>query len=219
MDLFRWFKPLLKVEKVSIDNNVFRLHYKFTMIMLIIFAIILSSKQYFGDPIKCDVGIDRSKDVIETYCWIYGTYIVKRSLTDRLLPGLGIDTSYDPPRNVIDHRRTAANPDDQLLFQKYYQWVCVVFCIQALMFYLPRYLWRLWENGRLNLLIKDLSKCDFIRNSAIRCCDYVAAILQEYCSNIVLILKFKRCEVTLQQRCNVTAILQQRILLLGFSII
>lgn len=79
IDFLNSFKSLVKVEKIHTDNNVFKLHYKFTVILLIIFSILLTSKQYFGDPIDCDVDGSR-KDVIDTYCWIYGTFIVGRSL-------------------------------------------------------------------------------------------------------------------------------------------
>lgn len=79
MDFLNSLKALLKVEKVHIDNNVFKLHYKVTVILLVTFSILLSSKQYFGDPIDCDVDGGR-KDFMDTYCWIYGTYVVKKTL-------------------------------------------------------------------------------------------------------------------------------------------
>lgn len=48
------------------------------------------------------------------------------------------------------------NTAEETISQKYYQWVCILFCFQALLFYIPRYLWKTWEGGRLRLLIKDL---------------------------------------------------------------
>ena len=53
-----FFEPLRKLcrqEKVAIDNAVFRLHYKGTVILLILFSAMLTAKQYFGDPIDCFV--------------------------------------------------------------------------------------------------------------------------------------------------------------------
>lgn len=79
IDFLNSFKSLIKLEQIHTDNNVFKLHYKFTVIILIVFSILLTSKQYFGDPINCDVDYSR-KDVIDTYCWIYGTYIIKNTL-------------------------------------------------------------------------------------------------------------------------------------------
>lgn len=46
----------------------------------------------------------------------------------------------------------------EILGQKYYQWVSIVLSFQALLFYLPRYLWKTWEGGRMRLLVKDLGK-------------------------------------------------------------
>lgn len=84
MDFLNSLKALLKVEKIHIDNNVFKLHYKVTVILLVVFSILLSSKQYFGDPIDCDVDGGR-KDFMDTYCWIYGTYVVKKTLKGKYL--------------------------------------------------------------------------------------------------------------------------------------
>lgn len=74
-----YLRTLWKVENVHIDNNVFKLHYRFTVVLLLVFSILLTSKQYFGDPIDCDVEGGR-KDFMDTYCWIYGTYVVKNTL-------------------------------------------------------------------------------------------------------------------------------------------
>ena len=53
--LFEPLKKLCQQEKVAIDNNVFRLHYKVTVILFILFTGMLTAKQYFGDPIDCFV--------------------------------------------------------------------------------------------------------------------------------------------------------------------
>lgn len=50
--------------------------------MLIVFSILVTSKQYFGDPINCDV-VDDRKTVIDTYCWIYGTFTIKKTLSGK----------------------------------------------------------------------------------------------------------------------------------------
>ncbi|EFA07886.1 Innexin inx2-like Protein [Tribolium castaneum] len=149
MDFLNSFKSLVKVEQIRTDNNVFRLHYKLTVIMLIVFSILLTSKQYFGDPINCKV--EENRDIVETYCWIHGTYIRRDTLSGKsgFIPGLGPDNR--------DIRPWMRSPDDKIIWQKYYQWVCIVFCFQALLFYLPRYLWKTWEGGRLRLLVSDLN--------------------------------------------------------------
>ena len=60
--IFSPVKELIKLDKVWIDNNVFRLHYKVTFIMLVTASLLVTSKQFFGDPIDCIVdGVPPSK--------------------------------------------------------------------------------------------------------------------------------------------------------------
>lgn len=81
IDFLKSFKPLVKLEQIHTDNNVFKLHYKVTVILLLAFSVLLTSKQYFGDPIDCDV--EERKEVIDTFCWISGTFTVKRTLNGK----------------------------------------------------------------------------------------------------------------------------------------
>ena len=48
-------KGLFKVKTVTIDNNVFQLHRSATFIVLIVSSLLVTSKQYIGDPIDCIV--------------------------------------------------------------------------------------------------------------------------------------------------------------------
>ncbi|KAK9883601.1 hypothetical protein WA026_001776 [Henosepilachna vigintioctopunctata] len=157
IDFVNSVKSLLKIETVRTDNNLFKLHYKFTVIMLVVFSILLTSKQYFGDPISCDVGGSKpGKDVIELFCWIHGTYIVSNTLNDTELPGLSNEYEKHLSNFVENTLFSQSHDPTQLIWQKYYQWVCIMFCFQALLFYIPRYIWKSWEGGRINLLVKDL---------------------------------------------------------------
>ena len=45
----------VKSEGVSIDNLTFKLFYKATSTVLLVFAGLTSVKQFFGDPIACEV--------------------------------------------------------------------------------------------------------------------------------------------------------------------
>lgn len=51
-----------------------------------------------------------------------------------------------------------AREGDHQIKHTYYQWVCFVLLGQAVMFYTPRYLWKIWEGGRLKTLASDLGK-------------------------------------------------------------
>ena len=42
-------KSLIKLDKICIDNNIFRLHYKATFVILLTASIIVTAKQYVGE--------------------------------------------------------------------------------------------------------------------------------------------------------------------------
>ena len=54
-DVFGSVKGLIKLDSVCIDNKVFRLHYKATFVILVVASLLVTSKQYIGDPIDCIV--------------------------------------------------------------------------------------------------------------------------------------------------------------------
>ncbi|CAH1176180.1 unnamed protein product [Phaedon cochleariae] len=144
-DVFGSVKGLLKIDQVCIDNNIFRLHYKATVIILIAFSLLVTSRQYIGDPIDCIVD-EIPLNVMDTYCWIYSTFTVPNRLVGRIgqdivQPGVGSHT----------------DGKDEVKYHKYYQWVCFVLFFQAMLFYVPRYLWKTWEGGRIKMLVLDLN--------------------------------------------------------------
>ena len=54
---YRFLSSQLKFDAVCIDNNVFRLHYKATVMVLTICSLLVTSRQYIGDPIDCLVEV------------------------------------------------------------------------------------------------------------------------------------------------------------------
>ena len=66
-DVFTPVKGLMKLETICIDNNVFRLHYKATFIILAVCSILVTSKTYIGDPIDCIVE-EIPQDVSREFC-------------------------------------------------------------------------------------------------------------------------------------------------------
>lgn len=72
-------KNLLKLKNITITNCAFKIQTKVTVILLISFALIISSKQYFGEPIDCKTSNEKEdKQFINNFCWIMGTYIDSR---------------------------------------------------------------------------------------------------------------------------------------------
>jgi len=141
-DVFGSVKGLIKLDQICIDNNVFRLHYKASFIILVTCSLLVTSKQYIGDPIDCIVE-EVPQGVMDTYCWIHSTFS---------LPSLEGDIGFDIP-----HPGIAPTGDNEVKFHKYYQWVCFTLFFQAVLFYIPRYLWKVWEAGKLKMLVQDLN--------------------------------------------------------------
>lgn len=141
LDLFSGFLQFLKFDAVCIDNNVFRLHYKASVMVLVMASVLVTSRQYIGDPIDCLVdGVPGG--IMDTYCWIHGTF----SIPSRWVGEQGSEVAHpgvapDDPEDRTEH-----------VYHKYYQWVCYVLAFQAGLFYVPRFLWKSIEGGRMQML-------------------------------------------------------------------
>lgn len=143
--VFGSVKSLLKLDSVKIDNNVFRLHYKATVVILIAFSLIVTSRQYIGDPIDC-IFNGAATPLMDTFCWIHTTFTLPDQMGTEVV---GINV---PHPGVRPHRE-----GDTVKYHKYYQWVCFVLFFQAILFYFPRYLWKTWEAGKMKMLVLDLN--------------------------------------------------------------
>jgi len=150
-DVFTPVKGLIKLETICIDNNVFRLHYKATFIVLVVASLLVTSRQYIGDPIDCIVE-EIPNNVMDTYCWIHSTFSV---------PGYSKIGQLDGFNRA--HAGVAPEPYDddgtksEVRYHKYYQWVCFTLFFQAILFYIPRYMWKTWEAGRIKMLTQEMN--------------------------------------------------------------
>lgn len=105
----------------------------------------ITTKQYVGNPIECLYGDDLKESVINTFCWIHSTYTVPSAYMKRVgvdIPFEGIDRNQDK---------------NDRKYHKYYQWVSFVLFFQAVLFYIPRWLWKNWEGGKIQALMIDLN--------------------------------------------------------------
>lgn len=141
IDLFGSLKAAIKRPEISSDNALFKLHYLFTSILLLACSVMVTARQYFGNPIDCIEG--DGIPYINTYCWIHSTYSMPEAFYEKKI---GVEVPYPGVANSqgrIQDRK----------YYAYYQWVCFVLFFQALLFYVPRYLWRMWEGGLLHTII------------------------------------------------------------------
>ncbi|KAH8342495.1 hypothetical protein KR059_009876 [Drosophila kikkawai] len=140
-------KPLskyLQFKSVHIYDAIFTLHSKCTVALLLACTFLLSSKQYFGDPIQCMKNTDL--DYFQAYCWIYGAY-VQSNITKA--PSLNGEIQCHP--DVVGRSVAPGNRR----YIRYYQWVVLVLLLESFIFYLPAFLWKIWEGGRLKHLCAD----------------------------------------------------------------
>ena len=60
------------------------------------FSLIVSAKQYVGNPIDCIHSKDIPEDVLNTFCWIHSTYTIPRLERELYLPEIGeVVASYE----------------------------------------------------------------------------------------------------------------------------
>lgn len=146
--MYSFFSSLLshfRLEKVNVDNESFRLHYKFTLIICVASSLLVTGREYFGDPIDCiSPGEELLAPIIDTYCWIHSTFTLPESHDKEIgthVAHPGVDQS---------------TPNKERVYHKYYQWVCFTLFLQGMCFYIPRYLWKNWESGRIRSLVQRL---------------------------------------------------------------
>lgn len=142
--LFGSLRSFIKIEQICIDSFVFQLHYKFTVAILIGASLLVTSRQYFGDPIDCISRDDIPPNLLDTYCWIHATF----SVVDAWNKTVGIEVPYP---GVATY-----SPGEKRVYHKYYQWVCFVLFFQAISFYIPRYIWKIFEGNRLRSILMNL---------------------------------------------------------------
>jgi hypothetical protein len=84
---------------------------------------------------------------MDTYCWIHSTF----SIPTRWVGKQGTHNPHPGVSPLADLKEGS-----EVKYHKYYQWVCFVLFLQAAFFYVPRYLWKSTEGGKIKLLIQGL---------------------------------------------------------------
>jgi len=152
--LFGGLRSFIKPPSCIIDNHIYRLHYKFSVLILIAFSIMVTARQYFGDPIDCISRDDIPSNLLDTYCWIHTTFSIESAWFKKV----GVEVPY-PGVDKYSHNKqgTEGKDEGKRIYHAYYQWVCFVLFFQALLFYVPRYIWKAAEGGKIRNLILGLN--------------------------------------------------------------
>ncbi|XP_053383040.1 innexin unc-9-like isoform X2 [Mercenaria mercenaria] len=122
--------PLKLFSSSHCDDWVDRLSHAVTVLLLLAFAITVSTTHIVEPPISCwvpaefDKGTGSFEDYVNTYCWLKNTYYI---------PML-----EEIPTDVLHRQQEEIT---------YYQWVPLIFLLQALLFKLPHILWKILRNN------------------------------------------------------------------------
>ncbi|CAF1243111.1 unnamed protein product [Adineta steineri] len=153
------------------DDDLFdRLNYSHTVAILIVFAIIVTNRQFSDNQIKCWVPAQFTggyEQYVNQICFITNTY------------------SFDMHETLPDDY--SQRHDHEL---KYYQWTPFILLLMAILFYIPHKFWR-GLSLRSGVDLKDLIEAaQTYRSSNIRHDDkikllaYLTNWVDGYCSNI-----------------------------------
>jgi len=125
MDFIGAIRGLGVTSKRKLHNDdlfVDRLNHRYTVAMIVVFAIVVTASQYSGRPINCWVPghfNGNYESYADDICWVSSTY--------------NIPMNEDIPHNESDRK-------EKML--KYYQWTPFILLLQAMLFYFPRMIWR-----------------------------------------------------------------------------
>ncbi|KAG9509129.1 Innexin inx2, partial [Fragariocoptes setiger] len=137
-------KSFIKAPTCVIDNHVFRLHYRVTALILFTFSLLVTARQYFGDPIDCISKDDIPPNLLDTFCWIHTTFSLEHAWNKTV----GIEVPYPGVDKYT--------PGEKRIYHAYYQWVCFLLFFQAIMFLIPRHIWKTIEDERIKTIRLDL---------------------------------------------------------------
>ena len=104
--------------------------------------------------------------LLDTYCWIHSTF----SIPSRWVGKQGHQVAYPGISPIADLAEGT-----EVKYHTYYQWVCFVLFMQSAIFYLPRYLWKTAEGGKVRLLVQGL-QANILSNFSLQLISYHALV-------------------------------------------
>ena len=125
----RLFKSILSIREIkfrSDDDYVDRLSRQYSVLILVCFAFLVSTKQFVGKPIACWCPAqftESHRDYTNTVCWVSNTY-------------------YLPIETTIPEKKGVFGIQNETAMVSYYQWVPLILMFQAVLCFTPCMLWR-----------------------------------------------------------------------------
>ncbi|ESN91841.1 hypothetical protein HELRODRAFT_182016 [Helobdella robusta] len=124
----RLFKSVLSIRELKFhvdDDYIDRLSRQYTVVLMVLFAFLVSTKQFVGTPINCWCPAEFTSshvDYTNAVCWVSNTYYVT---IDSIVPAERLDMT---------------TRDNQKI--SYYQWVPFILIIQGVLSFIPCQIWR-----------------------------------------------------------------------------
>lgn len=140
-------KARTKGDKADIDSPFFKLHYRTTASLMFICCLLVTANELIGNTISCFGPDGVPGNVLNSYCWIMSTFSIPGPAGAKgAHQGLGTETGEET-------------------VHAYYQWVPFVLFLQGVMFYIPHYIWKAFEQKKLDKITsgvrgKTLVGCD-----------------------------------------------------------
>lgn len=131
------------------DSHSDRLSCCYTVIILILFSLLVTTRQLAGDPISCWCPAEFEDSMVEftnQACWVKNTY-------------------------YLPYEKEIPKTDSEKDWIGYYQWVGLLLCFQAVLFYIPRMIWRVFnkKSGISVATVTDAAiNCQTIQDSEAR---------------------------------------------------
>jgi hypothetical protein len=164
--IFEFLSQFVYRDRYSLcDDFVDRLNRKYTVILLLVFVTILSSKQYIGEPLACFAPAHFTGAHVEytnNICWISKAFYVP------------IETSFTwsstpaPPKYIGDEFQFKFLNSSHMKFARvdnlipYYPFLLIA---QAILFYVPYFFWK----NILNRSAYDISTLVYIAHDSQYC--------------------------------------------------
>merc|ERR1712088_335357 len=139
-----------------------------TFMILIVSMMLVSARQYIGDPINC-IAEGVPGGTMDLYCWIHSTFSVPSrwgKYQDEYGKGGAVGPAGSQPHPGV--APIEESEKDDIVHHKYYQWVVFFLFVQALFFYMPRLIWKSAEGGLMKMLVRDLTNPALIVNKTER---------------------------------------------------
>jgi len=137
-------KARYRGEKAEIDSPFFKLHYRTTCTLLFISCLLVTANDLIGSTISC-INDNVPGNVLNTYCWIMSTFSIPSK-------NKGIQGQDFPHQGVGPE----TNDDGDRVVHAYYQWVPFMLFLQGVMFYVPHYLWKTFEDKKMDKITSGL---------------------------------------------------------------